>query len=75
MKHSLVTLPEFSQLYPHLWLSECKQWRIIRCCDDIQFVVMAWQAPKWRGRSYHTDYGSIVRRWSKTIPDLPDALD
>ena len=73
MKHSLVTLPEFSQLYPHLWLSECKQWRIIRCCDDIQYIFQRWREPKWRSLSYHVEYDSLVRRWG-SIADLPTQL-
>ena len=58
MKHSLVTLPEFSSLYPHIWISNCEKWRIIRDVDNIQFILMSWQEPKWRPRSYHVEYGS-----------------
>ena len=75
MKHSLVTLPEFSSLYPHIWISNCEKWRIIRDVDNIQFILMSWQEPKWRPRSYHVEYGSLLRRWSDKIPDLPDTLD
>ena len=75
MKHSLVTLPEFSPLYPHIWISNCKKWRIIRDVDNIQFILMSWQEPKWRPRSYYVEYESLVRRWGDKIPDLPDTLD
>ena len=75
MKHSLVTLPEFSPLYPHIWISNCKKWRIIRDVDHIQFILMSYQQPKWRSRSYHVEYDSLLRRWGDNIPDLPDVLD
>ena len=66
MKHSLVTLPEFSPLYPHLWMSKCKQWRIIRDVDNIQYIFQRWRSPKWRQLSYHVEYDSLVRRWADT---------
>jgi hypothetical protein len=75
MKHSLITLPEYRKEYPHLFMSDCGTFRVIRCQDDIQFIVQTFESPKWRGKSYHTDYDSIVRRWGKTIPDLPDSLN
>ena len=75
MKHSLVLLPEYHPEYPHLFMSGNRKFRIIRCQDDMQNIVQTFESPKWRGKSYHTDYDSIVRRWNKDIPDLPDALD
>ena len=55
MKHQVITLPEHHEHYPHLWLSECGTYRIIRCCDDIQFVFQQWRNPKWRHLSYHVE--------------------
>ena len=42
---------ESSKEYPYLWLSKCKKSRIIRCKDDLQWIVQAWQSPKWRNLS------------------------
>jgi len=54
-----------------LWKSDCKLVRIIRCKDDLQNIVQAWQSPKWRSLSYHTDWSSIGRRWIElNIPDV-----
>jgi hypothetical protein len=75
MKHSLVTLPEYRAEYPHLFMSDCGTFRVIRCQDDIQFVAQSYESPKWRAKSYHVEYGSLLRRWGDKIPDLPDALD
>ena len=75
MKHSLVTLPEYHTEYPHLFMSDCGTFRVIRCQDNIQFVAQSYESPKWRGKSYHVEYASLLKRWSKTIPELPDALD
>jgi hypothetical protein len=75
MKHSLVTLPEYRTEYPYLVLSDCGTFRVIRCQDDIQFVAQSYESPKWRAKSYHVEYSSLLKRWSKTIPELPDALD
>ena len=75
MKHSLVTLPEYRTEYPYLFMSDCGTFRVIRCQDDMQFVAQSYESPKWRGKSYHVEYESLLRRWGKTIPELPDALD
>ena len=56
---------ESSTDHPYLWLSECQKFRIIRCKDDLQWIVQAWQSPKWRNLSYHTDWDSICMRWSE----------
>ena len=75
MKHSLVTLPEYRTEYSYLFMSDCRTFRVIRCQDNIQFVAQSYESPKWRTKSYHVEYDSLLRRWSKTIPELPDALD
>ena len=48
MKHQVITLPEYHEHYPYLWQSECGTYRIIRCCDDIQYIFQRWREPKWR---------------------------
>ena len=75
MKHSLVTLAEYRTEYTHLFMSDCGTFRVIRCQDDTQFVAQTYESPKWRGKSYHVEYDSLVRRWGDKIPDLPDTLD
>ena len=65
MMHSHVTLPESSNEYQHIWLSDCGRVRIIRCKDDLQNILQAWQSPKWRNLSYHSDWDSIGRRWAE----------
>jgi len=62
---------ESSKEYPYLWLSKCKKSRIIRCKDDLQWIVQAWQSPKWRNLSYHTEWNSIAMRWSAL--NVPEA--
>ena len=64
-------LSESSNQYPYLSQSQCELFRVIRCKDDLQQVVQAYQAPKWRNLSYHTDWDSIGRRWVElNIPDV-----
>ena len=41
-----------------------RMYRIIRCCDVIQFIFQRWRNPKWRHLSYHLEYDSLVRRWA-----------
>ena len=70
MMHSNISLPESHPDYPALWKSDCGKLRIIRCKDDIQYIVQAWQSPKWRHLSYHVGWNSIGCRWLEL--DLPD---
>ena len=63
-------IAESSKEHPYLWLSECQKFRIIRCKDDLQCIVQAWQSPKWRNLSFHTEWNSIAMRWSAlNVPD------
>ena len=73
MKHEVITLPEHHEHYPYLWLSECGTSRIIRCCDNIQYIFQRWRNPKWRSLSYHVEYFSLVRRWANEAA-LPRGL-
>ena len=68
--HSLISLPEHHEHYPHLWQSECGSYRIIRCCDGIQYIFQERRSPKWRHLSFHVEYDSLVRRWGGLV-DLP----
>ena len=70
MKHQVITLPEHHEHYPHLWLSECGTYRIIRCCDNIQYIFQRWREPKWRSLSYHVEYDSLVGRWGSIVYGL-----
>ena len=70
MKYEVIALPEHHEQYPHLWQSECGRYRVIRCCDDIQYIFQKWREPKWRHLSYHIEYGSLVRRWGGLV-ELP----
>ena len=70
MIHTAITLPEHHEHYPHLWQSECGVYRIIRCCDGIQYIFQEWRSPKWRHLSFHIEYGSLVRRWGG-LAELP----
>jgi hypothetical protein len=57
-------IAESSNEHPYLWLSDCNRFRIICCKDDLQWIVQAWQSPKWRNLSFHTEWNSIAMRWS-----------
>ena len=57
-------IAESSNEHPYLWLSDCQRFRIIRCKDDLQWIVQAFQSPKWRNLSYHSEWQSISMRWS-----------
>ena len=48
--------------YPILWRPVCKKYRIIRCKDDIQYIVQQFKQPTWRSDSYHVEWESIGLR-------------
>ena len=54
-----MTIGETSPQYPALWVSVCEQHRLIRCPDDIQYILQRWQSPKFRNLSFHLSYQSI----------------
>jgi len=74
MFHQTVTLPESHPDYPCVWQSECGKWRAI-CVDNIQYIVQQYRSPKWRSKSYHVEWLSILLRWSEeiTFDNLPPA--
>ena len=50
-----------------VWLSPLLRHRIIVCKDDIQYIYQIKDGKDdWRGVSYHTEWGSLDRRY----PDL-----
>ena len=59
MFHQRIKLPEKHPDYPSLWQSKCGQFRIIKCKDDIQFIVQQFKRPTWRSESYHVEWESI----------------
>ena len=77
MFHQQIHLPEKHQDYPTLFKSTCGQWRIIRCKDDIQFIVQQYKTPKWRGESYHVEWASIalIHGDNPAFNKLPDSIE
>lgn len=63
MLHQKISLPEGHPDYPALWLSDCGKWRVIRCVDDLQYIVQNYRSPKWRNKSYHKEWLSMELRW------------
>jgi hypothetical protein len=68
-----VTLCEKAEYYPRLWTSKCRQWRLIRCEQDIQFILQKFKRPCWRDKSYFINWSSIIKRYGhfETLSDLP----
>ena len=73
MKHEVIALPEKHDDYPAHWYSDCKFYRIIRCPDNIQYILQRFSRPDWRGFSYHVEWSSIVYRFGDlyTYHNLP----
>ena len=67
MLHQKICLSEGHPDYPALWLSDCGKWRVIRCVDDLQYIVQHYRSPKWRTKSYHKEWQSIQNRWGKLV--------
>ena len=68
MFHAKVTLPESHSDYPSIMHSQCGKWRVIRCTDDLQWIVQQYRSPKWRSKSYHREWWSIDKRWGSVAP-------
>ena len=68
MIRKAITLPEHHDQYPHLWQSQYSKFRIIRCCDDIEYIFQNFRSPKWRALSYHMEYESLLYRLN--MPNL-----
>ena len=67
MLYQKISPPEGHPDYPALWVSDCGKWRIIRCVDDLQYIVQHYRSPKWRNTSYHKEWRSIEKRWGKHV--------
>ena len=67
MLHQKISLSESHPDYPALWVSDCGKWRVIRCVDDLQYIVQHYRSPKWRNKSYHKEWQSIQNRWGKLV--------
>ena len=76
MKFEPITIPEYHLDYPSLWVSQCKRFRLIRCKDDIQYILQVYKTPKFRNLSYHQFYDSLLLRWpDMSLPEVaPDRL-
>ena len=74
MKHEHIGIPEKHMDYPTLWVSFCGKFRIIRCLNDIQYIVQSYAVSGWRSFSFHVEWGSIQRKFydMETFADLPD---
>jgi hypothetical protein len=44
-----------------IWINQGESIRLIRCKDNIQFIVQLRQSGRWRSRSYSTDTLTIFR--------------
>lgn len=71
--------PEKHMGYPELWVADCGKFRIIRCKDDIQYIIQKYSKPDWRGLSYHVNWSSILQRYGNThtfstLPSQPTVL-
>lgn len=57
------TLRESHRCHPSIIQSKCGKWRVIRCPDDLQWIVQYYRSPKWRNKSYHREWLSIKQRY------------
>ena len=74
--YSPITLPEGAELYPRLWTSQCRQWRIIRCEFDLQFIAQKYKRPNWISKKFFVSWASIGRLYGHTetfatVPSQP----
>jgi len=60
-----ISIPENHPDYPELWVSKCNTYRLIRCVDDIQWILQKYKTPKFHNKSYHMYYESLLSRWSQ----------
>jgi len=44
-----------------IWIDQGESIRLIRCKDNIQFIVQLSKASRWRSRSYSTDVATVFR--------------
>ena len=56
-----MSVSETSEAYPNIWLDEEAGLCLIRCKDDIQWIVQLRRSSRWRNRTFHTDTTTIFR--------------
>ena len=56
-----MSVSETSESYPVIWLDENAGLRLIRCKDDIQWIVQLRRSSRWRNKTFHTDTTTIFR--------------
>jgi hypothetical protein len=56
-----MSVSETAEAYPTIWLDEDSGLRLVRCQDDIQWIVQLRQSSRWRSRSYSTDTRTLFR--------------
>ncbi len=59
ISEQVIPIPEKAELYPRLWTSDCRQWRLIRCDTDIQFILQKFKRPAWVSKSFFVSWESI----------------
>ena len=76
MFYQQIHLPEKHHNYPTLWSSACNLYRIIRCKDNIQFIVQQFKRPTWRSESYHVEWASIsfIHGDNPAFNTLPESI-
>ena len=58
-----------------IWMNQGEGIRIIRCKDNIQFIVQLSKASRWRSRSYSTDVDTIFRDYpALNLPCVVEAI-
>ena len=56
-----MSISETAEAYPVIWLDKEADLRVIRCRDEIQWIVQLRQSGRWRSRSYSTDLPTLFR--------------
>ena len=57
---------ETDDIYPAVF--QFKHCRIIRCKDDIQWIVQLRISDRWRSASYHIHWSSLINRYADDYP-------
>ena len=58
-----------------IWINQDEGIRLIRCKDDIQFIVQLSKASRWRSRSYSTDVATVFRDYAAlNLPCVAEAI-
>ena len=58
-----------------IWVNQGDGIRLIRCKDNIQFIVQLSKASRWRSRSYSTDVATVFRDYpALNLPCVAEAI-